>query len=279
MHIGAPHAEGTDSGATRRRAGGPGFGLGIDVEGTGGEIDLRIGRIEVQAGRQAAVLERHHGLDQTGNAGGDIEVPDIGFNRADRAVTTALAVAALKRLAQGGDLDGIAQRGAGAVRLDIADGLRRDLGHGLGGENDRRLSLDAGRGVTHLGRAVVVHRRAFDHRVDRVARGERLGQALERHHADAAADGRAGRARIEGPAVAIRRQNGAGLIAVAAALQQIEPDAAGQGQIEFVVEQPPAGQVHRGQGCGTGRLHRDGGAAQIELIRHAGGQKVLAIAV
>ena len=127
------------------------------------------------------------------------------------------------------------------MRLDIADGLRRDLGHGLGGENDRRLSLDAGRGVTHLGRAVVVHRRAFDHRVDRVARGERLGQALERHHADAAADGCAGRARIEGPAVAIRRQNGAGLIAVTAALQQIEPDAAGQGQIEFVVEQPPAG--------------------------------------
>ena len=183
MHIGAPHAEGTDSGATRRRAGGPGSGLGIHIEGTGGEIDLRIGRIEIQAGRQAAVPERHHGLDQTGNAGGGIEMPDIGFNRADRAVAAALAVAllavaALKRLAQGGDLDGIAQRGAGAVRLDIADGLGRDLGHGLGGENDRRLSLDAGRGVTHLGRAVVVHRRAFDHRVDRVARGERLGQAF-----------------------------------------------------------------------------------------------------
>ena len=178
MHIGAPHAEGTDPGATRRRAGGPGFGLGIHIEGTGGEIDLRIGRIEIQAGRQAAVLERHHGLDQTGNAGGGIEVPDIGFNRADRAIAAALTVAALKRLAQGGDLDGIAQRGAGAVRLDIADGLGRDLGHGLGGENDRRLSLDAGRGVTHLGRAVVVHRRAFDHRVDRVARGERLGQAF-----------------------------------------------------------------------------------------------------
>ena len=183
MHVSAAHAEGTDPGATRRRAGGPGFGLGIHIEGTGGKIDLRIGRIEVQAGRQAAVFERHHGLDQTGNAGGGIEVPDIGFNRADRAITAALAVAllamaALKRLAQGGDLDGIAQRGAGAVRLDIADGLGRDLGHGLGSENDRRLSLDAGRGVTHLGRAVVVHRRAFDHRVDRVARGERLGQAF-----------------------------------------------------------------------------------------------------
>ena len=104
MHIGTPHAEGTDSGATRRRAGGPGFGFGIHIEGTGGEIDLRIGRIEIQAGGQAAVLERHHGLDQTGNAGGGIEVPDIGFNRADRAIAAALAVAlvavaALKRLA------------------------------------------------------------------------------------------------------------------------------------------------------------------------------------
>ena len=70
--------------------------------------------------RDPAVLQRQHGLDQPGHPGGRLQVADVGLDRADRN-----GRAAGRRSAEHGakrpHLDRIAQRRAGAVRLDVAD--------------------------------------------------------------------------------------------------------------------------------------------------------------
>ena len=71
------------------------------------------------------VLERQHGLDQAGDAGRGVEVADVGLDRAEGAEAASASVAGAERLGQRRDLDRIAQRRAGAVRLDVADRRRR----------------------------------------------------------------------------------------------------------------------------------------------------------
>ena len=79
---------------------------------------------EVQLRRNRLVLQRQHGLDQAGHAGRRLEVADVGLDRAEQARRRRR-----RRLPDRGgerlDLDRIAERGAGAVRLDEADPRRR----------------------------------------------------------------------------------------------------------------------------------------------------------
>ena len=48
-------------------------------------VDRRVRLLEVQAGRDLPVLQGQHGLDQPGDAGGGVEVADVGLHRADGA--------------------------------------------------------------------------------------------------------------------------------------------------------------------------------------------------
>ena len=92
------------------------------------------------------------------------------------------SVPGAERLGERRDLDRVAEQGAGAVRLDVADRVGRHPGRGLGLPHHLGLAVDAGRRVAHLEGAVVVAGRALDHRVDVVAVGQRVGEALEHHH-------------------------------------------------------------------------------------------------
>ena len=47
--------------------------------------DQRIGLAQVQVRRNRAMLQREHGLDHAGDAGGRFEVADVGLDRADAA--------------------------------------------------------------------------------------------------------------------------------------------------------------------------------------------------
>src|SRR5436189_207776 len=81
---------------------------------------------EVDMRRDFLVLERQHRLDEPCYSGGGSQMPDIGLDRADGA-DPLLGTACAKRLRQSGDLDRISERGAGPMRLDIADRLRGDV--------------------------------------------------------------------------------------------------------------------------------------------------------
>src|SRR6266404_3488406 len=82
MHIGAADAEGTDACAPRNSMAFPSTQTRRDIEWAVREIDRGIRCSVVQRRRDGAMLEREHGLDQTGHAGCAGEMAKIGFNRA-----------------------------------------------------------------------------------------------------------------------------------------------------------------------------------------------------
>ena len=84
----------------------------------------------MQARGQLGMLEHKRGLNQTCHAGGLVEVADAALHRTDGAIIFGCG-AGPKDLAEGGDLDRIAERCASAMRLDIGDRLGRDAGHRL----------------------------------------------------------------------------------------------------------------------------------------------------
>ncbi len=100
--------------------------------GPGPEVALRVGGGEVQARREQALSEGQDRLDQSGGTGSCVGVPDAGLHGAGSAGGAALA-AAPERLGERGDVDGVAQRSAGAVRFHVGTGGRVDAGGAMGG--------------------------------------------------------------------------------------------------------------------------------------------------
>jgi hypothetical protein len=92
MSVGTADPEGSHPGAARS-AGAPPFAqFCIDEKGRTCEVDQRIRLVEVETRWQLLMFEREHGLDKACNTGRGVEMPNIGFNRADRAKTLCLSI-------------------------------------------------------------------------------------------------------------------------------------------------------------------------------------------
>jgi hypothetical protein len=278
MGVGAAEPERAHRGAPRRavliRL--PGLERGIDEEGARREVDLRIGPLEVQARRDLSPLERQRRLDEAGDPGRRSEVADVGLDRAEGARSRLLRLP--EGAPEGRYLDGVAERRAGAVALDEADGLRGAPGPRLGGGDDRRLAGDRGRGEAHLAGAVVVDRRAEDDGMDGIAVGARVRQPLQHHDPDAAPPHRAVGAGVEGAAEPAGRFDASLLVEITRPLRCPQRRAAGERQVALAGEQRLTGEMDRHQRGRAGRLHVDARAAQVELVGDAGGQVVEAVA-
>ncbi len=170
MRVGAADAEGAHAGAPRSRER-PGPRLAREIERARLERQRGIGLPEGSVGRDHAVLDRQHRLDQAGHARRGVEVADVALHRAQRAVAARLRRAP-ECLGECRDLDRVAERRSGAVRLGVADGPGRNAGEGVGLRDHGRLSRHARRGVADLVRAVVVDRRSRDHGVHGIALGD-----------------------------------------------------------------------------------------------------------
>ncbi len=170
-----------------------------------------------------------------------------------------------ERGGEGGEFDRVAERGGGAVRLDVADGRGVDLGHQVRGADHLGLPGDAGGGEAHLVRAVVVDGGAADHGVDVIAVREGLGEALEHDDADAVGADRAAGLRVEGPAVAVRRDDPA-LGVLAEAQRHVHRGPARQREVALPRQQRLRRDVDRDQRGGAGRLHGDRGPGEPELV-------------
>ena len=222
------------------------------------------------------MLQSQHRLDQTRRSRRRVRVPDIALHRAQGAETDPVRAVA-KRLLEGGDLDRIAEGRRRAVGFDVADRLGVDPGDLEGLREDRRLAVDARGGETNLVGAVVVDRRAEDHRLDRIAVGEGVGEALQDHYRGAArADGPLG-AGVEGTAMAVGGGDASLPVSVAGDLRQDDRRPAGEGEIAFPEIEGLAGQVDRHQGGRASGLKSDRRTAQIELVGHPGGEEILVV--
>ncbi len=275
VRVRAADAQRVHARAPRRRRR-PRGGLPADAERRLLPLDLGVRLAEVQARGDRAVSQHLDDLDEAGDSRRRVEVADVRLDGADRAERRTVGEAA-EGPGEPGHLDRVAHRRAGAVALDVGDGVGRDggdvqrLGHRL------RLPVDARGEVAHLPPAVVVHGRSLEDGVDGVAVLEGIAEPAEHHDARPAAEDRAPRLPVERPAAAVRGQDLALLVEVAHPVGQLDRHAAREGEVALVGEKALGGDVDRDEGGGAGGLDVDGGAAQVEEVRHAGREEVLVV--
>ena len=273
VRVGAADAEGAHPRASRPPVARPGGAARGDEKRALREMDSRVRLLEVQAGDQLTVLQHQDRLHEAGDPRGRVEVPDVRLHGPDGAVAAALR-AGPERMGQSGDLDGIAEGGGGPMRLDVGDVVGSQAGRGQGGSDDPSLPLDSGSGEPHLARAVVVHGRALDHRLDLVVVTQGVGESLENDETDAVALHRPARFRIEGPAVAVARQDPVGFVDVADPVRHRDRNAPGQRHVALPGQEALAGHVRGHQRRRARGLDHDGGSAEVELVGDAGSQQV-----
>jgi hypothetical protein len=279
VEIGAAEAEGADAGPPRLGAGGdPGTRFGVEVERRPVEIDARARPVHANRRRQNLVLQSQDGLDEAGETGHGLGVADHRLDRAHGhggtgGTPVARAALAAKDLAQGGQLGGIADGGAGAVGLDQRHGGRREAGvlvgalegpHLSGGERGRQAAVLAVAGCAN----------ALDDRVDPIAVALGVGQALEDDAGNALAQGNAVRRVVEGTRPSARRQGVR--FGEAHVTERIVGDvhAAGNHQVSRARAQMLDSGIHPRQGGGTGRIHNIGGSVEVQLVSDAPGDDV-----
>ncbi len=277
VRVGPAESEGADSGAPRRGVPLPRHGAGGHVERARLEIDLRVGRFEVQARRDHFVVDRERGLDEARDGRAGVEMSDVGLHGTQRAVATPIRGPA-ERSREPLDLDRIAQHGAGAVRLDHPDAARVHARHVDRFRDHLRLSRRARSREAHLRRAVVVDGAADHDRVDVIPVGDRIVESLQGDHGGAAAAHHAGRLRVEGAHEAVGGERPALDVPVAGAIRYQHLGAAGEREIALPAEQALARQMDGDTGRGTRRLHVHGGTAQAEPVRDVRAREVALVA-
>ncbi|KGD23806.1 hypothetical protein DO70_4697 [Burkholderia pseudomallei] len=280
VDVRAADAERADARAARRRRSRPRAGFAHDAERRLVEADSRVRRLAVDARRNRFAMQRENRLDEPRDAGRRVEMADVALDRADPAPAVRQR-ARRGRLGEGlrerAHLDRIAERRARAVRFDVADAVGRHARRAQRVADHGRLAGDARRGVAHLVRAVVVRRRALDHRVHGVAVAQRRVEPLEQHHAAAAAARGAGRGGVERPAAPVRRHDPAFGVQIAD-LIGIERDRAGERHLRLAVAQARASQMDRHQRRRARGADAQRRPEQIELVRGAGRDEILVVA-
>ncbi len=186
VHVGAAGAEGADPGPARGGARGrPGHEPGRQGEPPGVERDLRVDGGETGDGGDPAVPELKEHLGQRGDAGGALQMPDVGLDGPDGAPYAAPGGGA-ECPAEAGHLDRVAEFGTGAVRLQVADGVGFDAGPADRLGDQRRLRVGVGHGVPG-GLPTGVGQAGPDDAPDLVPVRDGLPQGLEQHRTDALA--------------------------------------------------------------------------------------------
>ncbi|CAM3196892.1 Uncharacterised protein [Burkholderia gladioli] len=268
----------THAGETALRAR-PGTRRGGDLQARAVQRAMVVQALKMQLRGHALVAHRQHRLDQAGDAGGRFQVPHVGLDRTDHAgLGRRLAMRepmfdlrfGIEHLAQRVQLDRVAQRGAGAMRLDMADRGRRHAGLRQRAPDHGGLRQAVGRGQA-VAAPVLLHGGAEDHGMHGVAVAARVGQALEHHHPATLAAHVAVGAVVEGLAAAVGRQHARFGEGLAGARGEDQVHAAGDRQRALAVAQAAAGGMHGHQRGRTGGVDRQARAAQVEQVGQAVG--------
>ncbi len=227
--------------------------------------------------RERAVAHRLHDLDQARRTGGGVEVADVGFRRHQPA-EPRIGRRGTERFGERSHLDRVADRSAGAVRLEQGDRAGVDAGDGERLFHHVGVTVDARCQVPHLAGAVVVDRRTLDHGEDRIAVVDRILEATQGHDPGSAGEHRSRRVDVECVTDAVRREHLALAVLVPAGVRHLDRHAARNGQVALEAEQALHRQVNGDERRGARRLDVDRRAAQVELVRRCGREEVLVVA-
>ncbi len=183
VRVGAADSERRHSGSPGTSRLGPRGVLRQQLDRTGRPVHIGGGQLGVQAARQLPVPQGHHRLDQARYPGGALGVADVGLHRPQQQRAFALLPV---RGQQGLRLDGVAEGGAGAVRLHRVHLIRGEVGAVQGGP-DHSLLRGAVRGAQAVGGAVLVDRGAAHHGEHGVSVAPGVRQPLQDQHPGALA--------------------------------------------------------------------------------------------
>ncbi len=202
MRIGAAGAKRTHAGPPRMGATAlPFLQRRLNIEWRLCEIDVRICGAIVQGGDQLLMLHLQQHLRDCRDPCSGLEMSDIRFHRADRA-NLLLPGDGFERFREPGDLDGVSQRGAGSVSLDVTHCARID-GASLERLHDQfRLDVRIGNTVAVRLTSMVDSAR-LDHRMDLILVPERILQGFQEHGPDAFSGHITVSTRSEAPAPAV----------------------------------------------------------------------------
>ena len=215
----------------------------------------------MQMGGNLARLQAEGHFHQPGHPCGQFQMAHIRLD----GTHVERGAARLKNSVDGADLDGIAQRCACAVGLDVGNLFRRKASIGQGQTDHPLLGWAVGHSQPTAG-AVLVDGRAPDEGDNVVLIGQSGREPFEHDNAAALGAHIAIRGRVKGLAAAIGGKH----IAVAEHRGKIfvhnQIDATGQGQLGFAPAQALAGQMDGGQGSGAGGVNRHIWAGQAQDV-------------
>ena len=153
MSVGAADAERADP-CSARAFDHPGRSFAAEQERATLNVERGIDAFEIDQRWYGVALQDEKRLDQTGDAGGGVQVAKIGLNGAEAAEADVARINAKGPL-QSRNLDWIAERRARAVGLDVADAARRRGGERERGNDGLYLSVDARCSEAGFRRAIV----------------------------------------------------------------------------------------------------------------------------
>ena len=230
-------------------------------------------RMQVQMGRDGAILQGQGQLHQPGNPGGHFEMADIGLDGADIERCASL----FKNRTQGPHLNRIPQWRARAMRFDVTDLGWLQVGIGERTADHLRLRGPIGNRQPTT-RPILIKRCPADDGDNRILGGQGVGEALEHNDATALTAHIAIRCCVKGFALSIGGQH----IAIGEhggeRFVQQQVDATGQGGVTFASTQALTGQVDGGQGRRTGRIDGNTRASNPQQIGDAPRRGALHIA-
>ena len=116
-------------------------------------IQVGRGLAEMQMRRDLAVLHHQHTFEESSNAGGPLQVTEVGLERAQPQRLRAPRLAVNRR--EGLEFNWVTKRRAGAVRLEDIDVIAGELGLFEGPANQAGLGLAIGHRQTGTGSVLV----------------------------------------------------------------------------------------------------------------------------
>ncbi len=262
--VGAAEAEGVDPGAGRPLVLRPVGDRGGDLVGQGVEVDGRVDLVQVDVRRDRPVLQAQHRLDEAGDPGGGLRVPDVRLDRADVAARSGCPPDG-EGAAECVGLDRVTHGGGGAVGLHVLEVARLDARVRADPFDEADLGVRVG-DRDAVGPAVLVDTAGCDDGVDGVAVPDRLVEELERDHSDSLGTDVAVGRRVEGAGPAVRRQEPALGLRDGVLRGEVQQGAAGQRELGLTPAQALAGQVHRDQRGAARGVDRDAGSPEVEAV-------------
>ncbi|SON62534.1 hypothetical protein MSIMFI_04059 [Mycobacterium simulans] len=275
MRIRPADTERGHSGSARPAGSWPFHAVRRDAQPRYALAGVRCQLLEVQVPGDVTVAQRQHGFHESGDARRSLEMSEVGLHRSQHQRLGAFPIA--ENLAQRVEFDWVTERCAGAVRLDVVDVGRLQLGGRQRLTKQCLLRRPVGHGHSAAG-AVLVDRRTTDHRQDVIAVALRIGQSLEDHDTAALATHIAVGGGVEGLALPLGRQHSPPRARDAGARAEQQVGATDQRRVAFTPAQALTGQVDGHQRRRACRVEHDSGTPGPEQICHPPGGEVRRVA-